>query len=157
MGVYDATLVETIGRVQVRLGCERAMIVHGLDGIDEISTAAPTRIAHVEPGGLRVEEFDAASLGVARASHDHLDAADLADAVRIAREVLGGRAGPARDIVAVNAAAALVVGGAAADWAQGLQLAAGAIDSGRASATLADLARLSREPATQDSPGRGGR
>jgi anthranilate phosphoribosyltransferase len=146
MGVYDPLLVEAIARVQVALGCERAMIVHGRDGIDEISTAAPTLIAHVRSGSVRLEELDPASLGVPLALADALDAKDLDDAVRVVREVLGGGAGPARDIVTLNAAAALVVGEVAPDWKTGLAMAASAIDSGAASRTLAGLVTLSNEP-----------
>jgi len=147
MGIYDPDLVEPVARVLSRLGCDRAMVVHGRDGIDEISTAAPTIIAHVTPEGVRLEEFCATSLGIPRASSADLDATDLRSAAALARAILDGTTGPARDITLLNASAALVVGGAAGTWADGLALASDAIDSGIARRVLVDLVRLSQEPA----------
>ncbi|MCE7975423.1 MAG: anthranilate phosphoribosyltransferase [Leptolyngbya sp. PLA1] len=147
MGIYDPALVEPVARVLSRLGCERAMVVHGRDGIDEISTAAPTMIAHVTPEKVELEEFSASSLGISRASSADLDAADLRSAAAIARAVLDGEHGPPRDITLLNAAAALLVGGAAQTWAESLVLAARAVDTGAATRVLTDLIRLSHEPA----------
>lgn len=147
MGIYDPALVEPVARVLSRIGCDRAMVVHGRDGIDEISTAAPTMIAHVGPEGVRVEEFCATTLGIPRARSSDLDATDLRSAAGVARAVLEGKAGPARDITLLNAAAALLVGGVADTWAAGFERAAGAVDSGAAGRTLAALVQFSHEPA----------
>lgn len=151
MGVYDRSLVEKVGRTLATLGTERAMVVHSHDGMDEIATSAPTTIAHVtaqsnerEPM-IEIEEFDPRSIGVARVPLEALACADLAQAVDIARGVLAGLQSPARDIVALNAGAALVVGGGAGSLADGIQRACRAIDSGAAQRTLEQLATLSHE------------
>lgn len=147
IGVYHESLVEKVAHALARLGATRAMVVHGSDGLDEITTTGPTRIAHVErgPGGstVRLETFDPMALGVARATPDQLVARDLAHAVEIAREVISGKPGPTRDIVALNAAAALLVGGAAPDMRVALRNANAALDSGAAQRTLDELIRAS--------------
>lgn len=145
MGVFDVRLVELVAKVQVRLGCHRAMIVHGSDGIDEITTTGATRIAHVAGQTVAIEEFDPIRLGVARSSSADLDAADLHDAARIARSVLEGAPGPAADIVAVNAAASLIVADVAPDWAAALARVREVMSEGRPARVLDDLVRLSRE------------
>jgi anthranilate phosphoribosyltransferase len=111
--------------------------------MDEITTCAPTHIAHVEHARVRLEVFDAASLGIPRATHAALSASSVEHAASIIRGVLEGGRGPARDIVAINAAAGIVVGGGAPDFNEGLRLALDAIDTGAARATLDDLARES--------------
>ncbi|GJQ30649.1 MAG: anthranilate phosphoribosyltransferase [Phycisphaerae bacterium] len=146
MGVYARDLVERIAQVLAKLECTRAMVVHSDDGLDEISTRGPTTIAHVEHGSVRLERFDPKFLGLPVPREDELDALDLDDAVRIARDVLGGVKGPPRDIVLLNASAALLVAGAAPDWPTAFATAAGAIDAGKAAATLDLLARTSHEP-----------
>lgn len=147
MGVYNENLVEPIASVLARLGCERAMVVHADDGIDEISTTGPTAIAHVDAGVVRFERFDPGFLGLATPRVEDLDATDLDDAVRIAREVLDGRPGPARDIVLLNAAGALIVGNVVPGWREGLAEAARAVDSGEAAGVLSGLVRVSADGA----------
>lgn len=142
IGVYHESLVELVAAALARLGAVRAMVVHGRDGMDEISTVAPTLIAHVErtstdrPASIRVTEFDARSVGLPRADRAALQADDLPAATDAVRRVLAGEPGPKRDIVELNAAAALIVAGLAEGWEQGLTLARAAIDSGRARCTL---------------------
>ncbi len=143
MGVFAERYVEPMARALAELGSARAMVVHGRDGMDEISTTGPTIIAHVEGGRVRLEEFDASGLGIARASLASLTARDLTHAAAAARGVLGGENGPMRTIVELNAGAALVVGGGAAGLAEGIEQARKAIDSGAAAQTLATLARVS--------------
>jgi anthranilate phosphoribosyltransferase len=143
IGTYAPEFVEKLAGALWRLGSSRAMVVHGSDGMDEITTTGPTMIAHVEQVGVRVERFDAAGAGIARAPAAALVARDLDDAARMIREILAGAAGPAREIVLLNAAAALVVAGAVDEVAAGLERAAEALDSGRAARTLDDLARVS--------------
>ncbi|MFG0284910.1 MAG: anthranilate phosphoribosyltransferase [Phycisphaerales bacterium JB039] len=145
IGIYQPDLVDLEAEALARLGAERAMVVHGLDGMDEISTTGPTKIAHVEGGSVRIEQFDAADLGVPRASLDDLKASTLDGAAELIRAVLAGREGPARDIVELNAGAALMVAGAAADIGAGMGMARAAIDSGAAERTLGELARISQE------------
>lgn len=150
LGIYKPELVDLEAEALARLGAERAMVVHGLDGMDEISTTAPTKIAHVEAGAggrplVRMEEFDATSVGVPRAKLDDLCADTLEDAAAMMRSAItgGGRPGPPRDIVELNAAAALLVAGAAADISGGLAMAREAVGTGAAERTLAALVRVS--------------
>lgn len=144
IGVYADELVEPVAQTLARLGAERALVVHGLDGLDEISTTGPTRMAVVEGGRVMFLDLDARALGVPPATIADLAVADVAESARAVREILEGRSGPRRDIAVLNAAGALLVAGAAADWPAGLRAAAAAIDSGRAAATLARLVELSR-------------
>jgi anthranilate phosphoribosyltransferase len=148
LGVYEPRWVERVGSALAALGCERAMVVHsvtGHDGIDEITTTGPTLIGHVEGGGLRVEEFDPTPLGLARPELSALDAVDLPDAVRLAWSVVEGREGAALDIVLLNSAAALVVGGAARTMAEGLAMAREGVARGDAKRTLEGLIAITRE------------
>lgn len=145
MGVYEPGLVEQNARVLAALGSRRAIVAHGRDGIDEISTSAPTLIARVENGAVALEEFDACAHGIPRATLADLQASDLDDAGAIAMEILRGGAGPKRDMVLVNAAAALMAGDVAPTFEAGLQASREAIDSGAARRTFELLARLSNE------------
>ncbi len=148
IGVYRPELVEKVAQALARLGARRAMVVHGSDGLDEITTTGSTLIAHVEHGAagttVRTETLHPESLGLRLAKPADLIASDLDHAVRIARDVLEGKVGPASDIVALNAAAALVIGGAADSIAEGLALAKHTLASGAASATLAKLVSISK-------------
>jgi len=148
MGVYDARYVGVIAEALARLGAERAMVVHGRDGMDEVTTTAPTIIAHVEGGRVRTEEFDAGELGIGRATLDDLRAGTLGEAAALIRAVLAGERGPALDIALVNAGAALVVGDAAPTMREGLELAREAVGRGEALRTLARLAELSHDSRT---------
>lgn len=144
MGVYDARYAPLIGEALARLGAERAMVVHGRDGMDEISTTAPTIVVEVRGGRVSTSELDVASLGVARARIEDLIARDLDDAARMVRDVVMGRPGPGLEISVVNAGAALLVGGGCADMGSGVAMARRAIASGAAARTLESLARLSK-------------
>jgi anthranilate phosphoribosyltransferase len=144
VGVYDAAMVEPIADVLGRLGAERAMVVHGDDGLDELTTTAGSATAlwdgtRVVPGRVEPE-----ALGLARAAPEALQGGDPARNAEIARAVLGGEPGPARDLVLLNAAAALFVASAAASIGEGISVAARSIDSGAARGKLAALAAASR-------------
>ena len=143
IGVYRRDLAETIAVALARLGAERAMVVHGLDGLDEITTTAPTFIAEVRQGAVRTHEFDARELLGRSATLDQLAATDLPDAVSRFRDIFAGRSGPERDIVAINAAAALLVADVFTDWPEALAAVNAALDSGAAERTLAQLAKTS--------------
>lgn len=144
IGVYAAELVEPVARTLARLGAERAMVVHGLDGLDEITTTAPTRIAAVERGAVEFFDLDPRGLGIAPATIADLAVPDIEASARAVREVLSGKPGPRGDIAVLNAAGALLVAGAAEAWPEAVGLARAAIGSGRASATLDELIRCSR-------------
>lgn len=145
MGIYDPQRLEVVAGVLVRLGCERAMVMHSDDGLDELSITAPTTIAHVETGSVRVERFEPRSLGLLTPDIQPLRAGTIEEAAAFIRGVLDGEAGPRRDMVILNAAAALVVAGAAVDLGDGIARASQAIDSGRAGQTLHALGRTSFE------------
>jgi anthranilate phosphoribosyltransferase len=143
MGVFDETLVETIAGVLAMLGSHRAMVVHAWDGLDELSTVSPTRVADLRDGQVRCYTLEATSLGLKPARLDDLAVADAADSARRIRAVLAGEKGPGRDIVLLNTAAALVVAGRCEELTVGLDMAAKSIDSGAALAALEKLVAIS--------------
>lgn len=152
MGVFNGALTEKLARVLGRLGCKRAMVVHGLDGLDEISTLGETQISELKNGEVKTYKLKPEDLGIERTSAETIAGKDLAENVRMLIRVLRGERGSRRDIVLLNAAAAMVVGGKARDLRQGLTIAEGTIDSGRAyekvtqlvKATGGDIQKLKR-------------
>lgn len=144
MGVYDEALTERLAHVLGRLGCKRAMVVHGLDGLDEISTLGETQISELKNGGdVRTYKLKPEDVGIGRTSTEAIAGKGLAENVRMLIRVLRGEQGPRRDIVLLNAAAAMVVGGKARDLREGLAVAADAIDSGRAYEKVVQLVEAS--------------
>jgi anthranilate phosphoribosyltransferase len=135
VGVPRAELTEFLARCLLRLGTERAWVVHG-SGLDEISLAHETRVSELLDGRVRTFAVAPEDAGLARAPVEALKGGDAAQNASIAREVLGGQAGPRRDVVLLNAAAALVVGGRVKSLREGVESGAEAIDSGRAAAVL---------------------
>jgi anthranilate phosphoribosyltransferase len=144
VGVYAEDLVEKLAEALRELGLERAMVVHGRDGLDEISLAAPTKVAELRDGIIRVYEVTPEQLGLERVKPTDLAGGDAAVNAAIVREVLGGKMSPRRDVVRLNAAAALVAAGKAETIAEALPLAAQAIDSGAARQRLENLVRFTR-------------
>jgi anthranilate phosphoribosyltransferase len=149
IGVYAAALTEPLARVLAELGTLRAFVVHGADGLDEVSNTGPSNISEVHEGVVRSSTVRPEDFGLPRASIHDLRGGDRAENAEIIRKVLAGEAGPRRDIVLMNAAAALVVGGKARDFKEGVTLAAESIDSGAAAAKLADLIRASQHLANE--------
>jgi anthranilate phosphoribosyltransferase len=139
IGVYARELVETLAEVLRELGSERALVVHGDDGLDEITTTAGTHAALLDAGRVQPLRIEPETLGIARVRPQALRGGDAQHNARIARAVLDGEPGAALDIVLVNAGAALWVAGAARDLAGGLALARESIASGAAKAKLAAL------------------
>lgn len=139
MGVYTRDAVELVARALLELGAEEAMVVHGMDGMDEITTLDRTLVAHVAGGGVTLHEIDARTLGITRPDRSALEASTIEESANVMRRVLAGEPGPARDIVALNAGAALVVGGAARDLGGGMRHALDALDRGEAQRTLDEL------------------
>lgn len=146
LGVYDLRLAEKVAHALYALGCDLAWVLHSSDGLDELSISAPTHVFEVRRSGVTTGLVDAQGLGLTQALYDELKATDLPDAVEVARSLLAGAPGPKRDMLLLNAAGALVVGGATLDLAGGLAAAAAAIDSGAARRVLEELCRVSREP-----------
>ena len=143
IGVYSRHLVEPLARVLAELGTLRAFVVHGADGLDEISTTGESWVAEVRGGLVRASAVRPEDFGVARASITDLLGGDREQNAEIIRRILSGEPGPKRDMVLVNAGAALVAGGRARDFKEGAHHAAQAIDSGAALGKLRALVELS--------------
>ena len=142
MGVYRADLVEKLAGVLHRLGCRHGFVVHGSDGMDEITLTGETLVAEVTPSGVALKTVSPEQLGLTRCTMEALKGGDAVANAMIVRSVLAGEQGPRRDIVLLNAAYALVAAGKTATPAGGITLAAEAIDSGRALAQMERLAEL---------------
>jgi anthranilate phosphoribosyltransferase len=132
IGVFDGKLVEPLGGVLCELGTKHSFIVHGAGGLDEFSTLGPTKVAEIIGPEIKIYELDPSELGLAYGSLSDLAGGTPVENAAITRAVLRGEKGPRRDIVLLNAAAALIAGGFAADFRDGLSVAAESIDSGRA-------------------------
>jgi anthranilate phosphoribosyltransferase len=143
VGVSDARMLPIMAEVLARRGV-RAKLFRGQDGLDELTTTGPSRVFEVADGVARESTFEPAEVGLAVAGPDDLRGGDAAESADIARSILAGEAGPRRDVVLLNAGAALEVAGAAASIAEGMGLAARAIDTGAASATLERWVAVSR-------------
>lgn len=142
VGVYSADLVEKLAEAFGMLGLRRAMVVHGMDGLDEITISAPTRIAELRDGSVRSYEVTPEEFGMNRGSLDDISGGDAHQNARIIRDILAGVRSPRRDVVLLNAAAALVVAGKADHLAEAVPMAAKSIDLGAAAAKLAALVRF---------------
>lgn len=143
IGVYDGALTEALAGVLGQLGSERALVVHGSDGLDEITLTGPTQVSELRDGSVSTRQIDPRDFGLQLAPAEALQGGDAAYNARILREVLDGREGPRRDVVLINAAAAIAVGGRAEDTTAGLELARASIDSGRARQALDRLVEVS--------------
>ena len=141
MGVYDAALTETLAEVLRALGSRAAYVVHGADGLDELTTTGNNRISALRDGRVATFDFDPAEISLPRAQLDDLLGGTPEENAAITREILGGYDhGPRRDIVLLNAAAALSL--ESGDWEAGLAAARQSIDSGAAMRTLDDWVRM---------------
>jgi anthranilate phosphoribosyltransferase len=145
IGVAAPELTEKLARVLAELGTVRAFVVHGADGLDEISNTGENRISEVREGSVSTFTVRPEEFGLPRATIADLRGGDRAQNAEIIREILSGVPGPRRDIVLMNATAALVVGGKARDFKEGVAMAAQSIDGGAARARLDHLVRLSQE------------
>lgn len=143
VGVYDPALVGPLAEVLGRLGAERALVAHGAGGLDEISTLGPTEIAEWDGARVLRYRIDPEELGLGIARPHDLQGGDGAANARALRAVLEGEAGPRRDIVLLNAAAALLVGERAGSLAEGLEMARASVDGGAAAAALERLVAIS--------------
>ncbi len=135
VGVSDERMLPLMAEVLARRGT-RAKLFRGEDGIDELTTTGPSLVLDVRDGEVTESRLDPADHGIPRASREDLHGGDPGESAGVARAVLDGRPGPARDVVLLNAGAALEVAGAAADLDAGMALAASSIDEGKAAATL---------------------
>jgi len=144
-GVYAAELARTYAEALAGLGARRALVVHGSGAIDELSPAGPNLVVEVVDGDIRESELDPRDLGIAPADPGELRGGTRSENAAAIRRVLEGEPGPRRDAVVLNAAGALVAAGVAEDLADGVVLAARALDTGDAGATLEQLVGFSQE------------
>jgi anthranilate phosphoribosyltransferase len=142
VGVYSLELVEKLAEALSMLGLHRALVVHGLDGLDEITITGPTRVAEAREGSVRSYEVEPEEFGMARATLQDIAGGDATENAAIIRAVLGGEKSPRRDVVLLNAAAALVAAGRADRVGDAIPIAARSIDSGAAAGKLEALARF---------------
>ncbi len=145
MGVFSPDWVEPLAHVLNGLGHERAWVVHGADGLDELSTTGPSKVAELNRGSVRTFEVTPEEAGLPRASLDEIKGGEAAVNADAMRRMLAGEAGPFRDIVLYGSAAGLVVTEKADDLKAGVALAAEAIDSGRAGRVLERLVAITNQ------------
>lgn len=145
VGVYDGALAGKVAESLIGLGVRRAMVVNSLDGMDEISTAAPTRVTEVDNGSIKSYTINPQDYGFKAGGIEDYQGGSPADNAAIIISLLKGASGAKRDVVLINAAAALVVGGLADDIRDGINLAAHSIDSGAALGKLEALKDFSRQ------------
>ncbi len=148
MGVFSPNLTEPLARVLGNLGCKHALVVAGLDGVDEISISGPTVISEMEDGFVHTYRVTPEDVGIARAPREYIRGGTKEENARITEAILAGEPGPRRDVVLLNAAAALLAAGAARSLKEGVGLAEQAIDSGAARRALYGLRDLSHQLAS---------
>lgn len=142
LGVYDRKWVEPMAQVLKNLGSVHAWVVHGADGMDEITTTAETHVAELKDGDIRSFTLTPEAFGIARAAPEALKGQDAEYNAEALKKLLSGQPGAYRDIVLMNASAALIVAGKAADMKEGLAKAAQSIDSGDAMRVLGQLSSI---------------
>jgi anthranilate phosphoribosyltransferase len=147
LGVYDPNLTERMANVLAALGTQAAYVVHGSDGLDELSTTGPNRVSHLAHGQVHTYTLDPLEYRIPRAQLDDLKGGDTEQNAVSFRRVLDGERGPHRDIVLLNAAACLFIAGLADSFPGALALAAESIDSGAARAKLDALIKISNNGA----------
>jgi len=145
LGVYAPELTEMFAQALKLLGARRAYIVHGHDGLDEISVCAPTRVSELKEGRITTYDIMPEQFFGKQADPEDLAGGDPETNAQITRGILDGKKGPGRDVVLLNTSAALVAAGKAAEFKEGIRMAEESIDSGKASRKLADLIRYTRE------------
>ncbi len=144
LGVYDGKLTNTIANVLVKLGRERALVVHGDDGLDEITTTTTTTVSEVRDGVVTDYKIDPVKLGIALAKPEDLEGGNSVDNAKIILDIFKGVKGAKRDIVVINSAAALYVGKKVENLEDGVKLAEKMIDSGMALDKLNELIEYNR-------------
>ena len=144
IGVADVSMASKMARALSRLGSSRALVVHGNDGLDEITIADSTRVWELRDGSVSEYDISPAELGVNRSPLSEVQASNSEASAWLLREVLDGKAGPARDVVLLNAAAALLAGDIVGTLPDGVQAAANSIDSGSAKERMESFVALSQ-------------
>ncbi len=142
IGIYSGDMVAMIAHVLKNLGSARAMVVHGVEGLDEISLCGPTQVAELRDGQVKEYVIEPEQFAFTRCRLEELHGGNAEQSAAIVRGILDGELGPARDVVLLNSAAALYVSGSAATIQEGIRLAAQSIDSGNARQKLAQLVEM---------------
>ena len=145
LGVYDEYLLEPLAKVLTNLGVKRGMVVYGQDRMDEISISAPTSVCELKDGTYQRYIIDPESLGLIKATKDEIVGGTPEENARVSREILSGVSNAKSDIVLLNAAAAIYIGGKAESIKDGLEIARRMISTGAARQKLTDFIRLSNE------------
>jgi anthranilate phosphoribosyltransferase len=153
VGVFAERWLVPVAEVLGRLGAERAWVVHGSDGLDEITTTGPSKVAEWHRGAVRAFTVSPADIGVKTSQPADLKGGDAAHNAAALMQVLEGEPGPFRDIVLINAAAALVVADRVPDLKAGATMAAAAIDQGKARATLERLVAITNTQVAAEAHG----
>jgi len=146
LGVFSAEVIDLMAATLADLGITHAFVVHGAGGLDEISLAGETLVAEVREGDIKRYTVAPEDFGLPRALLEAIRGGSPAENASILQGIFGGQLGPRRDIVVINAAAALVAAGAAGNFMEGAQLAARALSSGAAQEKLADLRKFTNAP-----------
>jgi anthranilate phosphoribosyltransferase len=149
LGVYAENLVEVLAKVLVKLGCRRGFVVHGMDGMDEVTLTGPTRIGEIQDRSVILSTIEPEDFGLKRCALSDLQGGDASENAVIVKDVLAGKLGPKRDIVLLNAAFALVAAGLVKNVEVGLEKARTAIDDGLAMAKLEGLVSLTNSFAAE--------
>lgn len=145
LGVYREGLVEPLAKVLNRLGCRRGFVVHGLDGMDEVTLTGPTRVAEINSDTVRLYTVEPEDFALSRCKLSALQGGDAVRNADLVQAVLQGEKGPRRDVVLLNSAFALLAADKVEDVRGGIELAAEAIDSGQALSKLKDLIRMTNQ------------
>lgn len=145
LGVFAPELTEMFAMALRLLGTRRAFVVHGHDGLDEITTCAPTRVSELKDGLIRTYDITPEQILGREARPEDLEGGDPSSNAQITKDIIQGKKGPPRDIVVVNAAAALMAAGVAADFSEGIRKAEASIDQGAAAAKLRALIQFTNE------------
>jgi len=145
IGVYDRELALIMAEAAAALGAKRLFVVHGFDGLDEITTTAPTRVAEINEGVVTTYEIKPSDFGISTAAKNDLTGGEASENAHVIQRILDGEKGPRRDIVLLNAAAAIVAGQKAKDLKEGIAAAAYSIDSGAAKQKLEKLVELTNK------------
>lgn len=145
LGISDPLMMKPMATALSKLGRKRALVVHAVNGMDEISPVGITLMARIDEHGIRQEQLDPAQLGFTAADLTGIRGGNAAENAQIIKNVLAGTPGPAREVVLLNTAAALMITGLATDLTGGMELAAQAIDSGQAQAKLRQMIMFGRE------------
>ncbi|CCQ91709.1 Anthranilate phosphoribosyltransferase [Nitrospina gracilis 3/211] len=145
VGVFDVKWTEPLANVLGKLGCRHAFVVHGEDGLDEITLTTSTQVAELKDGKVKAYVFKPQEVGLTLCNAKDLQGGEVEDNAELVRGILAGAPGPKRDIVLLNAAAAIVAGGKATDLKAGIDIARRSIDSGAAKQKLEDLCRISNQ------------